>query len=75
MTNMTLAVPEDLHEIMRKHAEIKWSEIARQALWEHARKLELMDKLLAKSKLTEEDALDIGRKINKGIARRHGLIK
>ena len=75
MTNMTLAVPNDLHEIMRKHAEIKWSEIARQALWEHARKLELMDKLLAKSKLTEEDALDIGRKINKGIARRHGLIK
>ena len=75
MTNMTLAVPEDLHEIMRKHSETRWSEIARKALWEHARKLELMDKLLAKSKLTEEDALDIGRKINKGIARRHGLIK
>ena len=75
MTNMTLAVPEDLHEIMRKYDTIKWSEIARQALWNHARKLELMDKLLAKSKLTEEDALEIGRKINKGIARRHGLIK
>ena len=75
MTNMTLAVPEDLHEIMRKYHTIKWSEIARQALWNHARKLELMDKLLAKSKLTEEDALEIGRKINKGIARRHGLIK
>ena len=72
---MTLAVPEDLHEIMRKYDTIKWSEIARQALWNHARKLELMDKLLAKSKLTEEDALEIGRKINKGIARRHGLIK
>ena len=75
MTNMTLAVPEDLHEIMRKYDTIKWSEIARQALWNQARKLELMDKLLAKSKLTEEDALEIGRKINKGIARRHGLIK
>ena len=75
MTNMTLAVPEDLHEIMKKHNEIKWSEIARQALWNHAKKLELMDKLLAKSKLTEEDALEIGRKINKGIARRHGLIQ
>lgn len=75
MTNMTLAIPEDLHEIMKKHKEIKWSEIARQALWDQARKLELMDKLLAKSKLTEEDALEIGRKINRGIARRHGLIK
>jgi len=75
MTNMTLAVPEDLHEIMRKHNKIKWSEIARQALWDHARKLELMDKLLAKSKLTEEDAERIGHKIKQGIAKRHGLVK
>ena len=75
MTNTTLAVPEDLHEIMRKHNEIKWSEIARQALWDHARKLELMDKLLAKSKLTEEDAERIGHKIKQGIAKRHGLVK
>ena len=75
MTNMTLAVPEDLHEIMKRHNEIKWSEIARQALWSHAKKLELMDKLLANSKLTEEDAERIGHKIKEGIARRHGLIK
>lgn len=75
MTNMTLAVPEDLHKIMKKRAEIKWSEIARQALWEHARKLELMDKLLAKSGLTEEDAERIGHKVKHGIAKRHGLFK
>lgn len=75
MTNMTLAIPEDLHDIMKKHKDTKWSEIARQAIWEKARKLELMDKLLANSKLTEEDALEIGRKINRGIAKRYGLIK
>jgi len=74
VTNMTLAVPGDLHEIMKRHNEIKWGEIARQALWDHARKLELMDKLLAKSKLTEEDAEKIGHKIKRGIAKRHGLI-
>ena len=72
---MTLAVPEDLHTIMRKYDTIKWSEIARQALWDHARKLELMDELLAKSKLTEEDAERIGHKIKHGIAKRHGLVK
>jgi hypothetical protein len=75
MTNVTLAVPEDLHEIMRKHKEIKWSEIARQAMWNQARKVELMDKLLSKSELTEQDALVIGRKINKAIAKRHGIAK
>ncbi len=73
MTNMTLAVPEDLHEIMKKHSEIKWSEIARQALWNHARKLELMDKMLSKSTLTEKDAERIGHSIKHGIAKRHGL--
>jgi len=75
MTNVTLAVSEDLHKIMRKHKDIKWSEVARQAMWEKAQKLELMDKLLSKSTLTEKDALELGRKINKAIAKRHGLIK
>lgn len=72
---MTLAVSEDLHKIMRKHKEIRWSEIARQALFEHAKKLELMDKILRNSKLTEKDALEIGRRVNKEIAKKHGLIK
>lgn len=73
MTNMTLAVPEDLKRIMDMHKEVKWSEVARTAMWEHAKKLELMDKLVSKSKLTEKDALEIGRKIKKEVARRHGL--
>ena len=72
---MTLAVPEDLHIIMRKHKEIKWSEVAREALWNQAKKLDFMDKILAKSILTEKDALEIGRKINKSVAKRHGLIQ
>ena len=75
MTNMTLAIPEELHKIIKKHKEIKWTEIARQAMWEQARKLELMDNLLSKSELTEEDALEIGRKIKREIAKKHGLVK
>ena len=75
MTNMTLAIPEDLHKIMRKHKHIKWSEVARQAIQDQARKLDLMDKLLSKSELTEEDAERIGQKIKHGIAKKHGLIK
>jgi len=75
MSNLTLAVPEDLEQIMERHKDIKWTEVARQAMWEKARKLELMDKLLAKSELTEQDALEIGREVNKGIAKRHGLIR
>jgi len=74
MTNMTLAIPEELHKIIKKHKEIKWTEIARQAMWEQARKLELMDNLLSESKLTDKDAIEIGRKIKREIAKKHGLI-
>ncbi len=75
MTNVTLAVPQDLHEIMQRHKDIKWSEVARQAMWEKARKLELMDRLLAGSELTEADAEEIGRRIKSGIAKRHRIGK
>lgn len=73
MTNMTLAVPEDLYEIMKKHSEVKWSEVARKAIWDHAKKLELMDKITSKSKLTQKDVYEISKKIKQGIAKRHGL--
>jgi hypothetical protein len=75
MTNMTLAIPEELHKIIKKHKEIKWTEVARQAMWEKARKLELMDKILSKSELTEKDAIEIGKKIKHEIAKKHGINK
>jgi len=75
MTNMTLAIPEELHKIMKKHKEIKWTEIARQAMWEQARKLELLDSILSKSELTEKDALELGKKIKHQIAAKHGSTK
>ena len=70
---MTLAVPDDLKKIMEKHKEVKWSEVARSAIWGHAKKLEIMDKIVSKSKLTEKYALEIGRKIKEGIAKKHKL--
>ena len=71
MVNVTLAVPEELHKIMKKHPEIKWSEVARQAMWEYARKLELLDKIVSRSKLSEKDALEIGEAVKKRVAERY----
>ncbi len=71
MVNMTLAVPEELSKIMKHHVEIKWSEIARRAMWEHAKKLELMERLVSKSKLTEKQAEEIGEKIKMGLHKRY----
>ncbi|HII61104.1 TPA: hypothetical protein HA331_05005 [Pyrococcus horikoshii] len=68
---MTISVPDDLYEIMKKHREIKWSEIARRAMWEYARKLELLDKLLENSELTDDDVSELAEKIKREIAKRH----
>jgi len=71
VVNVTFAVPEELHVIMRLHPEIKWSEIARKAMWEYARKLELMEKLTAESGLSEKDVLELDRKVKAGLNMRY----
>ena len=70
MTNMTLAIPEELYKEMQRHPEMKWSEIARQAFEMKVRELHWMDKLVEKSELTKEDVEMIGQKIKHGIRRR-----
>jgi len=71
MANMTLSIPEELHKKIRKHSEIRWSEIARKAIAEYIEKLELMDELTKESKLTKEDVKEISKEIKKSIAKRH----
>lgn len=71
MVNVTFAVPEELHEIMRRHPEIRWSEIARKAMWEYARKLELMERVVSGSRLSEKDVLELGEKVKAGLRRKY----
>jgi len=67
MPNMTLSIPEDLHRIMKKHSELRWSEIARRAITEEVRKIQLVEKIASKSKLTMEDIEEINKKIKRGL--------
>lgn len=66
MVNMTLSVPEELQAKLKAHPEIVWSEVARKAMAEKVEMMELFEKLVAKSKLTEKDAFKIGEKIKAG---------
>lgn len=70
MPNITLSIPEELHKIVKKHTEIKWSEIARRAMWTQARKLQLMDTLISKSEFTEKDVEELDHKIKAGLLKR-----
>ena len=72
MVNVTFAVPTDLKQEMDCFPIINWSEVARQAFREKLGELELLKKITSKSKLTEKDALELGRKINASITKKHG---
>lgn len=71
MVNVTFAVPVELHEIMRRHPEIKWSEIARKAMWEYARKLEFMERIAGESRLSEKDVLELDKRVKAGLRGRY----
>lgn len=44
MVNMTLAIPKETHAKMKQYKEIKWTEVARQALERKLKELESENK-------------------------------
>ena len=73
MTNLTLAIPEELHKKMKKHTEIRWSEVIRKVLSEKVDQLELIEKILGKSKLTKKDVDILSEKVDSNVAKKLGL--
>lgn len=67
MPSMTLSIPEELHALIKEHNEVRWSEIARRAMWEYAQKLHILEKIASKSKLTEKDVMELDKKIKKAV--------
>lgn len=70
MTNMTLALPEELARKMRAFPEIRWSAIARQAIEKRVHDLEIMNRIASKSKLTQKDVEEISKTIKASAAKR-----
>ena len=67
LPNVTLSIPEDLHEKMKKHSEIRWSEVVRKSISEKIEDLEVMDKITKRSKITPADIENISHKINRDV--------
>lgn len=71
MVNMTLSIPKELKAEMDDFPEINWSEVARQAFTQKLRDLLFLKKLRSRSTLTEEEAIKLGRKVNKSLAKKY----
>ncbi len=70
MTTVTLAVPNELKEKMDAFPEINWSEVARQAFAQKLIDMEFLRKFKEKSRITEADALRMGKKVSKSLSNR-----
>jgi len=64
MGNMTLSMPEEVLVKMNRFREIRWSEIARQAIQRKIEDLEMIEQIASKSKLTKKDVEEFSKKIN-----------
>ena len=71
MPAITLSVSSDLKEEMDKLKFVNWSEVAREAIRERISQLALLNSIVKNSKLTKEDALEIGRKVNASMHKRY----
>ncbi|MBN1376820.1 hypothetical protein JW949_00620 [Candidatus Woesearchaeota archaeon] len=71
MPTITLSVPEDLKKEMDKSREINWSEVARTAIKKKIEELNILKSITSKSKLTEKDALELAKKINKSLHKKY----
>ena len=71
MPTITLSVPEDLKKEMEKCPEMNWSAVARAAIKQRLIMLEKFRKFTRDSTMTEEDALELGRKVNISLHKRY----
>ena len=68
MTTLTLAVPDEMKKKMDSFPEMNWSEVARQAFMQKIEDMEFLRKFKEKSKLTESDALRLGKEVSKEVS-------
>ena len=71
MVNMTITVPNEMKNDLDLFPEINWSEVARQAFREKIEDLKFLIEYKKNSDLTEEDAILLGRKVNRSLHKRY----
>ena len=68
MPNMTLSLPAEVHRLMRKYPEIRWSEVARRAIISKLEDLQRLDELTKESHLDKKDTIELDHMVKKGLS-------
>jgi hypothetical protein len=65
MVNLTISIPEDLCEKMKRHSEVKWSEVVRKALLNYVDRLEIVDGGIVPMKKMAQKMKTLGINVSK----------
>jgi hypothetical protein len=65
--NITLSVQGELGKKMENHPDVKWSQVARNAIEAKIREIEFEKQILSKSNLTKKDVAEISSMINRAV--------
>ena len=71
MPKMTLRIPLEIKNIISQYPEINWEMLAKDAIWNYARKLHLADKIVKKSRLKFDDVEILDREIKKSLIKKY----
>ena len=74
MVSVSFTIQDELKAKMEKFPWINWSEVSREEAIKREKlneDFEAFNKIVSKSKLTEKDALELAREVNKGLHKRY----
>ena len=71
MVNITLSIPDEMKREMEKFPEMNWSVIARVAIKHRIMLLKKFKEFSKESTLTEDDAIRLGREVNKAVSKKY----
>ena len=71
MGELKVVMPEELMHRIAEFPDVDWSATARRAISKKARQLAFLKYFASESELTEEDALELGKKVNEAVSRRY----
>lgn len=69
MAEVRVIIPQELKKKMDKF-QVDWPTVLRKLLKKEVDELSELEAIVSKSKLTEKDALELGRKVNKSLVMR-----
>jgi CCR4-NOT transcriptional regulation complex NOT5 subunit len=75
MVEIVVKIPRELEEDFKKIDPLLLELAVQRLIKEKLEEFVEVEKMLSKSKLTEKEALELGRKVNKALAKRYEKLK